>query len=126
VSAGEFYDGDRVNTNGEVAWRPSEHFRLGVNYQVNDIELPHGDFVVRLSSLRADLVFSSTLAWSNLFQYDNLSEIIGFNSRLHGIPQAGREGFIVFNHNAADLDQNDSFHSTNADVSIKFGYTWRL
>ncbi|HLF12522.1 MAG TPA: carbohydrate binding family 9 domain-containing protein [Gammaproteobacteria bacterium] len=125
VSWGEFYAGDRIQPNVEFGWRPSEHFRLGLNYQVNDIELPQGDFMVRLSSLRLQLVFSSTLSWVNLIQYDNLSETVGINSRLHWIPQAGREGFIVLNHNLADRDQNDSFHSTNADMSVKFSYTWR-
>jgi hypothetical protein len=126
LSGGEFYDGDRVNTNTEVTWRPSEHFRFGFGYQVNDIKLPDGDFIVRQSSMRVEAIFSSTLSWANLFQYDNVSEVLGFNSRLHWIPQAGREGFIVLNHNLADRDKNDSFHSTNADMSIKFSYTLRF
>jgi hypothetical protein len=126
VSSGEFWTGDRLNTNTEFTWRPSARFRFAVGYQVNDIELPQGDFIVRLSSLRAQFVFSPTLSWANLIQYDNVSETIGFNSRLHWIPQAGREGFIVFNHNAADIEQNDSFHSTTADMSVKFSYTWRF
>jgi hypothetical protein len=32
----------------------------------------------------------------------------------------------VINHNLSDADKNDSFHSTNADASIKFNYTWRF
>jgi hypothetical protein len=97
-----------------------------VSYGVEDIELPEGDFRVRLSSFRVQYVFSSTLSWSNLVQYDNISENVGFNSRLHWIPEAGREGFIVINHNLSDADKNDSFHSTNADASIKFNDTWRF
>jgi hypothetical protein len=126
LSGGEFYDGDRINTNTEISWRPSEHFRFGFGYQVNDIELPDGDFIVRQSSMRVEAIFSSTLSWANLFQYDNVSEVLGFNSRLHWIPQAGREGFIVLNHNVADPDRDDAFHSTNADMSIKFSYTLRF
>jgi hypothetical protein len=126
VSWGDFYDGERVQPTTEFDWRPSPSFRLGLSYQVNDIELPGGDFIVRLTSLRAQYVFSSTLSWVNLIQYDNLSENVGINSRLHWIPRAGREGFIVLNHNLADADQNDSFHSTSADISLKFSYTWRF
>jgi len=88
--------------------------------------LPDGDFVVRLTSLRAELVFSSTLSWVNLVQYDNVSETLGFNSRLHWIPRAGREGFIVLNHNLADPEKDNSFESTSADIAVKFSYTWRL
>ncbi len=126
ISGGEFYDGDRVQTNVEVTWRPSSRLRFNVSYQVNNIDLPAGDFIVRLSSLQAQVVFSNTLSWVNLVQYDNVSETIGLNSRLHWIPRAGREGFIVFNHGLADRDKNDSFHSTGADMSVKFSYTFRF
>jgi hypothetical protein len=126
ISGGEFYDGNRISTNTEIGWRPSEHFRLGIGYQVDDIELPDGAFTVRLSSLRAQVVFSSELSWVNLIQYDNVTELVGINSRLHWIPEAGREGFIVLNHNLSDADKNDSFHSTSADVSLKFSFTWRF
>jgi hypothetical protein len=99
---------------------------LRIEYSRNVISLPDGDFTVRLSSLQTQLVFSSTLSWVNLIQYDNVSETIGLNSRLHWIPQAGREGFIVFNHSVSDPEKNDSFHSTYADVSVKFSYTFRF
>jgi hypothetical protein len=126
TGTGEYYDGERTQISADLDWRPSEHLRLGISYTVNNIDLPDGSFVVRLSTLRAEYVFSSTLSWVNLIQYDNFSETVGLNSRLHWIPEAGKEGFIVFNHSVADVDKNDSFHSTNADVSVKFNYTWRF
>ena len=45
---------------------------------------------------------------------------------MHWIPQAGREGFIVLNHSLSDVDKNDVFHSTGADIAVKFNYTWRF
>lgn len=126
MGTGEYYDGERTLIRTNVEWRPSEHLRLQTSYDIQDISLPAGDFIVRLASIRAQLVFSSTLSWVNLIQYDNISESVAFNSRLHWIPQAGREGFIVLNHGLEDRDRNDSFHSTNADLTIKFNYTWRF
>jgi hypothetical protein len=125
-TTGDFYNGTADQYNVNFNWRPSERMRFSVNYRVNDIELPEGDFTTRLSSFRAELILSATLSWVNLIQYDNVSENVGLNSRLHWIPQAGREGFIVFNHALVDSDRNDSFHSTSADPSVKFSYTWRL
>ena len=58
--------------------------------------------------------------------YDNVSEVLGVNTRLHWIPKAGQEGFIVLNHNLQDYDKNASFRSTAADVSVKFKYTFRF
>ena len=88
--------------------------------------LPQGDFILRLAQVGLDVIFSSTLSWVNLLQYDNESEVVGINTRLHWIPQAGREMFIVLNHNLEDLDKNDSFHSMFADLSFKFNYTFRF
>jgi hypothetical protein len=126
IGGGDFYDGAHRTVNNEFTWRPSEHFRLGLDYQIDDVSLPGGDFVVRLASVRTEVAFSSTLSWVNLLQYDNVSENVGINSRLHWIPQAGREGFIVLNHSLSDADRNDSFHSTAADLSVKFNYTFRF
>ena len=125
-STGEYFDGESTELRANATWRPSPTFSLDVGYSINDISLPDGDFIVRLSTMTLQYVFSSTLSWVNLIQYDNFSETVGLNSRLHWIPEAGREGFIVFNHSVADPNKNDSFHSTGADVSVKFNYTWRF
>lgn len=123
---GEFYDGDRLLLRGGLTWAPSKYFRTGISYNFNDVNLPQGDFIVRLMTLQADIVFSSTLSWVNLIQYDNVSETAGINSRLHWIPKAGREAFIVLNHNLQDTDKNDSFHSAQADMTLKLNYTFRF
>jgi hypothetical protein len=126
LTAGDYYDGVHNNASSEIVWRPSPHFRFGLNYDAHEIDLPEGEFTVRQSTVRAELVFSSRLSWVNLIQYDNVSENLGLNSRLHWIPQAGREGFIVLNRNLSDVDRDDSFTPVSADVAIKFSYTWRL
>jgi hypothetical protein len=76
--------------------------------------------------VQTQLAFSNTLSWTTLFQYDNVSEVLGFNSRLHWIPEAGREAFLVFNYGMNDLDKDNDFTSTTADVSLKFNYTLRF
>ena len=122
---GDFYNGERLMLNGSLIWSPSRNFRARIGYEFNDVELPEGDFVVRLLTLQADIVFSSTLSWVNLIQYDNVSETAGINSRLHWIPEAGREAFIVLNHTLQDLDRDNTFKSSQADLTLKFSYTFR-
>jgi hypothetical protein len=126
LTTGEYYHGSHRNAGSEVSWRPSPKFRFGLNYDAHEIDLPEGLFTVRQTTLRAELVFSSRLSWVNLFQYDNVTENLGFNSRLHWIPQAGREGFIVLNRNLSDVDRDDSFAPVSADLAVKFSYTWRF
>jgi hypothetical protein len=123
---GDFYSGDREQIAGSLAWLPSQHFRLTVGYDLNDVSLPEGNFQVRLATLKADVIFSSRLSWVNLVQYDNVSETAGINSRLHWIPEAGREMFLVLNHTLQDFDRDNSFQSLSGDLTAKFNYTIRF
>lgn len=125
VQGGEFYNGDRLQLGFNSTWRPTRQYELGLNYSENSIKLPGGDFKVRLISMKANVAFNSKLSWSNLLQYDNVSESMGLNSRLNWIPENGQEGFLVFNYGAQDADKNNSFVSTKSDLSVRFTYTFR-
>jgi hypothetical protein len=123
---GDYYDGNRVQRNIELNYRPTARYSFSGQYTENEIHLPHGHFTVRLVSLQTQVSFVSTLSWSNLLQYDNVSESLGFNSRLHWIPEAGREAFLVLNYGLIDPDKDNQFVSVNADLSLKFNYTFRF
>lgn len=124
--SGDFYNGRKVSLQPGITWRPSSHFALDLQYRVDDIELPQGSFVSRLTRLRTDVVLSSTLSWVNLVQWDNDTYQFGINSRLHWIPQAGREVYLVLNHNLVDYDQDGTYRSMNADLTAKLNYTIRF
>jgi hypothetical protein len=123
---GDFYGGKLDNLIGEITWIANEHFRSSVSYDLNDVSLPQGDFATRLVRLRLDVIFSVKWSWVNLIQYDNVSEIAGINSRLEWIPEAGREGFLVLNHNLEDFDLDNRFRSLHSDIALKFNYTIRF
>jgi hypothetical protein len=123
---GDFYNGRRTNLFGEVTWRQSKYLSVSASYDWNDISLPGGDFITRLTSLTTEVNFSPTLYWVNLIQYDNVSEVIGLNARLVWIPTAGQEALIVFNHSLQDRDKDNSFNSQLSDINIKLSYTFRF
>ena len=123
---GDFYDGERVSTRPNISWRPSARFALNLAYQVDDIEVPEGAFATRLTQLTTEVVFSSALSWVNLIQWDNSSDILGINSRLHWAPQAGRDFYLVLNHSLQDLDEDGTFRSLGADLTAKASYTFRF
>jgi hypothetical protein len=125
---GGFYNGTRVRTFGNFTWVPSPRFRTGVGFNIQEIDLPveNGSFTTRIVNTNFDFVFSSRLSWTNLIQYDNVSEVVGLNLRLNWIPEAGRELFFVINHNLQDFDQDNSFHSLASDVVAKASYTFRF
>ncbi|HEY9182008.1 MAG TPA: hypothetical protein VIQ99_02340, partial [Gammaproteobacteria bacterium] len=125
---GEFYDGDREEIAGEINWRPSGRLRTSLGYEYNDVDLPEGSFIARLAFFTTDVAFSSHLSWVTRIQYDNASELVGINMRLHWIPEAGREAYLVLNHNLEDspTDVDDRFRSSTSEAVAKFAYTFRF
>ena len=126
AESGGFFDGREGTIQAGFVWRPSAHFAFDLNYQANEIELPHGAFTSRIARMRTDVVISSSLSWVNLIQWDNATDEFGINSRLHWIPQAGREVYLVLNHRLEDYDEDGSFRSMAADITAKVNYTIRF
>ncbi|MBK6672722.1 MAG: carbohydrate binding family 9 domain-containing protein [Proteobacteria bacterium] len=123
---GEFYDGRRLALGGEVSWKQSKHFAIRGSYDFNDITLPVGKFSTRIVSAGADINFSSRLFWTNLFQYDNVSEVAGLQSHLHYIPKAGQEFNLIINKASEDLDRDGQFRSLTAEYGARLSYTLRF
>ncbi len=122
---GGYYNGDRNNISTNLRWQ-GRKFIIEGGYEFNDITLPQGDFMTRLITLNTQYAFNSNLYWVSLVQYDNVSEILGINTRLQWIPKAGQEGFIVLNYNMEDQDKDNDFRSLTRDISIKFRYIFRF
>jgi hypothetical protein len=123
---GDFYDGTRLALGGDLTWRPSRYLGLKAAYSFNDIELSGGTFSTRVLAASSEIVFSSSLSWITLMQYDNVSETAGFQSRLVWVPKAGQKYFIVANHGFQDTDKDGRFRSTSTEISLRAGYTWRF
>ncbi len=126
LQGGDYYTGTHFSKRGNVVWRPNRNFVVDLSFTEDNIQLPYGDFMLQLFGLNAQYAFSSTLSWSNLIQYDNISENIGINSRLHWIPKAGQQTFLVLDWGLMDPDKDNIFVSTIADLSLKFNYTFRF
>lgn len=123
---GDYFDGDSRSVTVGLTWRPSPHLHFAINYDINDIRLPQGDFTTRLASLRANVAFSSTWSWENFLQYDNVSDSLGLNSILRWLPRAGREMVLVINREFQDTDEGRRFESLSSDVALKISYTFRF
>jgi len=123
-SKGNHYNGDKLSIEGGLAWKPSKHFNVRGTYEYNDFDLSQGNFTTQLITFQSDIVFSDTLSWANLMQYDNVSNNLGINSRVHWVPEAGREMFFLINHNL--IEGTDGFQSAQSDITLKFNYTFRF
>jgi hypothetical protein len=121
---GEYFGGDRRETIVDVQWRQSAHLFMGIGFIQNVVELPSGEFTSHLGKLKADIAFNSRWSWSNFIQYDNVSEVVGINSRLRYEPVAGREMLVVLNHGSSISPENH-YSSNSSEFVVKFSYTFR-
>ena len=123
VSYAEFWDGTRFDWGGTVMVQPSARYSVGAAFEQNEIRLPGGDFDVQIVSFITKVQFSPEVTWSNRIQWDNQSDEAGFNSRLRYEIRPGRVAYIVFN---SGYDTANSFATTESELTVKIGWTWRF
>jgi len=123
-SFGDFFDGTRIENRSELTFLPSKHFGTVFSYSKQDVELPTGDFNIKLASLTALINFTPDFSWSNLFQYDNISDSMGFNSRLIWEYRPGARIFLVLNQSY--LDERSGFVLKQMDTTLKLSSIFRF
>jgi hypothetical protein len=123
VEGGEFFDGDRLDTFLGVQARPSDHFFGSVEWERNDVDLPTGDFIVNVVRVRADFLVSPDLSWSNFIQWDNVTDSLGFNSRVRWIVEPGNDLFFVVTQ---AFDTDGTFAMTSTEIVSKIVWTFRF
>ena len=125
IASGEFYNGDRQRVNFGMGWRPDEHLFVYFSYDYQDIQLPAGDFKVKLTSGTVNYAFTSKWSWVNLVQYDNASSTVGVNSRLRWNPKAGEDLFVVINYNFDSEGVFSHLSAETAQIALKYTRTFR-
>lgn len=119
-----YYGGDQMIYRSTLTWRPSPIFNLDAAFDYTAVDLPYARFPVRLLKLGGAVQFSPELVWSVLGQYDNLSQAVGFNTRLRWTYAQGGDVFFVINQGANII--NNRWDLTRTEVSSKIGATWRF
>ncbi|RMD66555.1 MAG: hypothetical protein D6824_00600, partial [Planctomycetota bacterium] len=121
---GGFFDGSRFDTVYGLQFRPNATLFASIEFERNDINLAEGDFVTKIARARLNISFSPDLTWSNLVQYDNVSNTLGINSRIKWIVTPGSEVFFVVNQ-GFDVEDG-AFRSLSTEISAKVGWTFRF
>jgi len=124
VTAGEFFNGQREDYNFGIGWRPSPRLNASFDFTQSEVKLDQGDFITRLASVRVDVAFSTEVSWSNLVQYDNVSDTAGVNSRVRWIVSPGNDVFLVYNQGFDAT--SDSIEAQPAEFTVKVGLTFRF
>jgi hypothetical protein len=124
VQYGEFYGGRRTDVEVWLRWKPNPSAFLGIEFEQNAVRLPQGNFTTRIARLSANLTFSSRVTWTNLIQWDSVSDLISWNSRLRWIVEPGRE--LIFLIEPEFLEEDDlHLTATRSRAVAKVFWTFR-
>ena len=94
---GGFFGGDRIALQPGVKARLGDKLTSEFSWNRNDVNLPWGDFVANLGSLRVSYSFNPKMFIQSLFQYNNASGTWSSNVRF-GWLQKGNAGlYVVYN-----------------------------
>jgi len=134
MSYGQFYAGHRLETDARLIWRLSRLYQLELDWLQSDVRLPEesGDFTSRVLRGRLLVTFNTRVFWDTVLQYDNISNSVGMNSRLHWEVEPGNEIYLIFNHGFnAQVDDDESIdesrlRSTSSEIIGKVEWTFRF
>jgi hypothetical protein len=121
---GSFYDGDLLQMNATLELRPSRYVFLALQYEQNNGRVGAGDFVQRLARIRFNLAFTPQISWTNVLQYDNVTDLVGLNSIFRWEIEPGREFFVVANYGG--LQEDSRLRSRHLDFGVKVRWTFRF
>jgi len=124
VESGGFFGGTRTDWSATLDWRPGPRLLASLEYIINDINIDAGSATVRIAQLRVSTVLTPDVTWNTLVQYDNESEILGFNSRLRWEIEPGRNLYLVLNQAFETMD--DRWTTEQSRFTAKLGWSIRF
>jgi hypothetical protein len=96
AETGDFFAGTSHVFDAQGEWRLTPLWHLGGGYGSAIVDLgPGQSFTTQVASGRLDLHFTPALSLRNLVQFDNESDLLGWQSRLRWIYAPGRDLFAV-------------------------------
>ena len=127
ASYGDFWSGTAEQISTTVTYKLPPKFNFSIAANQTFAHLPEGDFIARIITSNIDFAVSPFLSFTNLIQYDNRSDNLGWQSRVRWTLQPGRDLFIVFNQGwLQDPMGGFRFQAQDTKVSTKFQYTFRF
>ena len=131
VEVGDFYSGTRREITANLNIRARRGVRLQVEGEWNNVKLLEGDFNTRVYRMISDTQFSPFLFVVNNIQYDTVSKVLGWQSRLRWTLVPGNDLFFIYTHNWLDFETLDGvrtagFGTLDRRAAVKFVYTKRF
>jgi len=97
LTMGSFLSGNQVNPSGTVTYRYGSAATVALNLEYNQVDLPEGEFEVKVAGLRAGYFFTPRIYLQSLIQYADRLDTFSANVRFGWLNTAGTGLFIVYN-----------------------------
>ena len=97
LSVGDFYTGTGQEFEYDVSARLEPHLIAGVEGSWQWIQGDSSSFTAQVHRLRLDYAANPRLNTTLFLQWDNESERLAVNARLHWIPRPGSDAYLVWN-----------------------------
>ena len=97
ASAGDFYSGTSTELDATLTVRTAPHVIAEVDYSQLAARLATARFTARTARLRLDVAATPRLGSTLFVQWDDESERLTVNARLHWIPSPGSDAYLVWN-----------------------------
>ncbi|MCB0602274.1 MAG: carbohydrate binding family 9 domain-containing protein [Saprospiraceae bacterium] len=99
--SGEFWNGTRLNLDGNIAYRFQPKGSVGIDFSVNQIRLPnpYNDANFFLIGPKFDFTFTRNLFWTTFIQYNNQIDNLNVNSRFQWRFKPVSDLFLVYTDN---------------------------
>jgi hypothetical protein len=123
---GGFFSGNRRTVNTRLRMRLGETLNTEVSYQVNDVDLPTGDFRANLWRTSVSYSFTTRAFLQALIQYNDQADLWSMNMRF-GLLQAANTGlFVVYTDTRGLYDLVERPERTDRSFIIKFSRMFDL
>jgi hypothetical protein len=123
---GDFYSGTRTQTITQFTVRARPGYIFYLNGEWNDVRLREGRFSNNVYRVVAETQFTPFAALVNTVQYDNVSRVMGWQSRFRWIVRPGNDIYVVYTHNFLDDPTLDRFVTQDRRFASKLLYTYRF
>ena len=97
-----FFDGTRTDIQATVGLRATSRVSAETIFNRSDVDLPWGNFVADLASLRLDLTLSPTVTLRSLSQYNSLTGELSNSIRFNWIYSPGSDIYIAYDEMRLD------------------------
>ncbi len=121
---GDFYNGKRNDLKLLINWKIAVPFFIGGSVTQNNITLPDGKFTANIFQMNANILFSPNVTLYNYLQYDNASNVAGWQARFQWIVKPGNEIILAWTSNFNK--PANAFVMDESAVRLKLKYNIRL